>query len=80
MHISQKLIIAAVGGVLAGCGSDPPPAATAPSTTAGAKASCGGADHTDKNHCSAGSATPSVATPGAPAATGAAAPTAPPAK
>jgi hypothetical protein len=55
MKIGQTLAISAALGVLAGCGAEPPPAAAAPTTdtsaSAGAKASCGGAEHTDKGHC-----------------------------
>jgi hypothetical protein len=67
MHIGHTLAVSAALGILAGCGADAPPAAASPTTdtsaAAGAQASCGGPDHTDKGHC--GGATGAAPTPSA---------------
>src|SRR5579871_5618533 len=62
MHIGRTLAVSAALGFLAGCGGETPPAQSPQAettSTTGAKASCGGADHTDKGHC--GAQTPSAA-------------------
>jgi hypothetical protein len=62
MHIGRLLAASAAIGILAGCGGDPPPAAASPTgdpSASGAKASCGGPDHTDKGHCGGQNAAPS---------------------
>jgi hypothetical protein len=77
MRIGKALAASAVLGLLAGCGGEPPPAAAAPTTdttsagAAGAKASCGGADHTAQGHCGAKTpaASPSASASAAPAST-----------
>jgi hypothetical protein len=72
MRIGKTLAVSAALGILAGCGGEPPPAAAAPvtdtSAATGAKASCGGPDHTDKGHCGGKTAAP------APSASASAAP------
>jgi hypothetical protein len=73
MRIGTTLAVSAVLGILAGCGGETPPAQAPQGDTAttGAKASCGGADHTDKGHCGAKPPTPasssSAAAPAPPA-------------
>ena len=65
MDIKRSLVLSAVAGMFLGsmaCGGSAPPAATDPSAAGSAagpaaKASCNGADHTDKNHCSASNTT-----------------------
>jgi hypothetical protein len=73
MKIGHTLAVTAALGILAGCGGETPAAqtpSTETTTSAGAKASCGGADHTDKNHCSgATGATPAAASSSAAPAT-----------
>jgi hypothetical protein len=57
MRFGLTLATSAVIGILAGCGGETPAAqapATDTSAEGGAKSSCGGAGHTDKNHCSGG--------------------------
>jgi hypothetical protein len=59
MRFGLTLATSAVIGILAGCGGETPAAqapATDTSAEGGAKSSCGGAGHTDKNHCSGGAA------------------------
>jgi hypothetical protein len=78
MRIGHTLAVTAALGILAGCGGETPAAQTPAgetTTSAGAKASCGGADHTDKNHCN-GAATPAAA----PSTSSSAVPATPPAK
>ncbi len=60
MDIKRTLALSAIAGMWlgsVGCGGSAPPAADpgAQGSTAApsAKAACSGADHTDKNHCSA---------------------------
>jgi len=71
MNIGRTLAVTATLGLLAGCGGETP-AAQAPAgestSSAGAKASCGGSDHTDKNHCS-GKGIPAAASSSAAPAT-----------
>jgi hypothetical protein len=66
MDVKRVLVLSAVAGMFLGstaCGGGTPPPAdpSAPGAApaASGKASCSGAEHTDKNHCSAsGGATP----------------------
>ena len=55
METRKTLVVSAVLGILAGCGgkATEPVAPSGSSTSAGEKASCGGAEHTEKNHCNA---------------------------
>jgi len=75
MKIGSALAASAAIGILTGCGGDLPPAAAAPtgdtSAAAGAKAACGGPDHTDKEHCAGKGAAPapSASSSAAPAST-----------
>lgn len=78
MKMGRTLAASAVIGILTGCGGEPPPAAVSPSTdttaAGGAKAACGGAEHTDKGHCgglgvSGAAPTPSASSSAAPPAT-----------